>query len=105
MMDLSEAREKLDLLDAQIVRLFEMRMRISRDIALYKHQHRMPSLDPARRDDVLQSRAAMTSVEAYQQPVTDLFTEIMRLSCEEQRRVLDSLCDDGPPVCPKMLKP
>ena len=38
MMDLNQCRAELDKLDAQLVGLFEKRMRIARNVALYKHE-------------------------------------------------------------------
>lgn len=90
MKDLSQCRAELDAIDRQLVALFEERMRVSRDVALYKHHNRMNILDASREDAVLQSRAAQVHEEALRQPTIELFREIMRLSREEQRRVIDA---------------
>ena len=88
MKELSQCRAELDAIDRQIVALFEERMHVSRDVARYKHAHHMNVLDATREDAVLQSRAAQAKEEVFRQPVTQLFREIMRLSREEQRRIL-----------------
>jgi len=93
MKELTQCRAELDAIDRQIVALFEQRMRVSRDVALYKHAHHMNILDASREDAVLQSRAAMISEDVLRQPTTQLFREIMRLSREEQRRILDSISE------------
>ena len=87
MKDLSQCRAEIDAID----RLFEQRMQVSRDVAAYKHAHQINILDTSREHAVLQSRADMTHDPVFKQPVIDLYTELMRLSREEQRRYLDSL--------------
>ena len=93
MKDLTQCRAELDAIDSQLVALFEQRMRVSREVALYKHAHRLNILDASREDAVLQSRAAQATDDALRQPVVTLFREIMRLSREEQRRVLDAMTE------------
>ena len=91
MKDISVCRAELDAIDAQLVRLFEQRMRVSRDVALYKYEHHQEVLDPSREQQVLGSRAAQADEDAFREPVVQLFKEIMRLSREEQYRYLDAL--------------
>lgn len=91
MKDLGQCRAELDVIDAQLVALFEKRMQVVRDVALYKHAHNMNILDASREDKVLESRAAQLQEEVLKQPLTELFREMMRLSREEQRRYLDTL--------------
>ena len=60
-----------------------------RDVALYKQAHYMDILNAAREEAVLKSRAQQADDPALAQSVMALFTEIMRLSREEQRRYLE----------------
>ena len=46
--DLKELRVKIDSIDTQLVELFKQRMAVSRDIAAYKKEHSMPTLDAGR---------------------------------------------------------
>ena len=91
MKDIQECRAELDAIDRQLVALFEQRMRVSRNVAAYKHAHNIDILDAAREQEVLNSRAALTKNEALKPAVNELFTEIMRLSRQEQSRYLDAL--------------
>ena len=93
MKDLTQCRAELDAIDSQIVALFEERMRVSRDVALYKYAHHMNILDASREDAVLKSRAAQIQEDVLRQPAMHLFRELMRLSREEQRRVLDAMTE------------
>ena len=45
MKDLTQCRAELDAIDSQLVALFEERMRVARDIALYKHKNRSAKAD------------------------------------------------------------
>ena len=48
MKDLSQCRTEIDAIDAQLVALFEQRMRVSRDVALCKAEKHMDILDASR---------------------------------------------------------
>ena len=89
MRDLENCRQEIDEIDAELVRLFERRMGVCRDVALYKQAHYMDILTAAREEAVLKSRAQQAGDPALAQSVMALFTEIMRLSREEQRRYLE----------------
>ena len=91
MKDLNQCRAELDAIDAQLVRLFEKRMHVAREVALYKHHHNLNILDSSREQAVLESRAAQLHDEQLKRPLMDCFRELMRLSREEQRRYLDTL--------------
>lgn len=91
MKDLNQCRAELDLIDAQLVALFEKRMHVAKDVALYKHSRNMNILDSSRENQVLESRAAQLQDKALEQPLRELFREIMRLSREEQKRCLDAI--------------
>lgn len=90
MRELESCRREIDEIDAELVRLFERRMGVCRDVALYKQAHYMDILNAAREETVLKSRAQQVSDPALVQSVMALFTEIMRLSREEQRRYLEA---------------
>ena len=80
MRDLENCRQEIDEIDAELVRLFERRMGVCRDVALYKQAHYMDILNAAREEAVLKSRAQQAGDPALAQSVMALFTEIMRLS-------------------------
>jgi len=88
MKTLEACRAEIDAIDAQLVRLFEQRMRVSRDVALYKQAHHMDILDTSRESIVLDSRAAQVEEDALRQPARELFSALMSLSREEQARFL-----------------
>ena len=91
MKDLSQCRAELDVIDAQLVWLFEKRMQVSREVANYKHANNLNILDTSREQAVLDSRTAQIQDTYLKNPAADFFRELMRLSREEQRRHLDTL--------------
>lgn len=89
MKQLEEIRQELDALDREMVRLFEQRMGLARQVAEYKLAHGLPVLDASREAQVLASRAAMLQEPRLESSVRALFEEIMRLSRQEQQRMLE----------------
>ena len=56
MNDINELREKLDSIDAELMRLYSQRMEVSLRIAEYKRENSLPVEDPSREAEVLSSR-------------------------------------------------
>ena len=90
MRSLEECRAALDAADRQIVRLFEERMMISREVAAYKLAHDLPVLDRSREEAVLDSRAGMLADPYWAPSVRELYECIMALSRAEQERLLQA---------------
>lgn len=67
MRDLQTLRSELDQLDTDIIRLFEKRMNICREVAVYKITNGMQVLDSSRENQVLDSREARTD-DKYLKP-------------------------------------
>lgn len=88
MRSLEECRLALDEVDRDIVRLFEARMMIARDVARYKLAHDLPVLDRSREEMVLKSRASMLRDAHFNSAVRRLYECIMALSREEQALLL-----------------
>ena len=61
--DLKELRGKIDSIDAQLVDLFKQRMAVSRDIAAYKKEHSLPTLDAGRERALLAKVGAQAGEE------------------------------------------
>ena len=82
-MELSEYREELDKLDAELLRLFQRRMEICGEIGAFKTANRLPILDPVREQEKLNWVCAR-SAEPYKSYSQALFTKIMELSRDYQ---------------------
>ena len=88
MRSLEECRLALDEVDRDIVRLFEQRMMIARDVAAYKIARDLPVLDRSREEIVLASRVSMLEDGHWAPGIRTLYECIMALSREEQERLL-----------------
>ena len=88
MKSLEESRAAIDAVDREIVRLFEERMGICRDVARYKIANGMQVLDRSREEKVLESRAAMLQDPYWADSVRALYESLMALSRAEQEKLL-----------------
>ena len=88
-MDLNELRQKIDSIDDNLVRLFEQRMDVSGEIALYKLAHNLPVHDPAREQQKLHnlSQKVKKENETY---ITSLYSLLFELSRASQERIINT---------------
>ena len=89
MKELQETRRALDAVDREIVRLFEQRMNLARDVAEYKIAHGMPVLDRSREEQVLESRCELLQDACWAPALRELYEQIMALSRAEQRKMVE----------------
>lgn len=91
-MDIQTLREKIDMIDAQLVSLFVQRMEVSAAIADYKKARGLPVHVPAREEEKLLevSRLAGPEMEAY---TRQLYLQIFSLSrhCQTERNAADEV--------------
>ncbi|MGN1370318.1 MAG: chorismate mutase [Aristaeellaceae bacterium] len=88
MKSLEESRAAIDAVDREIVRLFEERMKLCREVAKYKIANGLQVLDRSREEKVLASRAAMLKDPYWADSVRTLFEGVMALSRAEQEKLL-----------------
>ena len=86
-MDLTECRAEIDVLDAQIIELFQKRMEVCAEVAAYKKAHGLPVLNAGREDAKLADVAARTKPE-LRPSLDDLYRQIFRISREYQTKLL-----------------
>ena len=96
MKSLEECRSAIDAVDRQIVRLFEERMQLCRDVAQYKIENGMQVLDRSREEKVLTRREGMLADPYWGKSVRVLFEGIMALSRAEQEKLLKA-AEEGQP--------
>ncbi len=90
MKDLQDIRIELDEIDRQILALYERRLALAEDVAVYKEAHRKPVLDKAREDQKLKTLGDMASDDFSRQGILELFEQIMSTSRKKQYRYLAS---------------
>ena len=86
-MNLSDYREQLDKIDSELVRLFEKRMEIAKQVAVLKSTTGKPVLDRGREREIL-SRVTDSVTEELQTYTGILYSTIFDLSRSYQRRQL-----------------
>lgn len=87
-MDLLELREQLDIIDAQMVALYEQRMDVCRQVAEYKLANGKKVLDRQREQEKLEKVSSLTHNEFNAQGVQELFAQIMSVSRKLQYQML-----------------
>ena len=94
-MELSQLREQIDVIDAQIVALFEQRMEICRQVAEYKIGTGKKVFDRQRETEKLAKVASMAHNEFNGMGVTELFEQIMSMSRKLQYQMLTEKGSQG----------
>lgn len=92
-MDLKEARNQIDALDAQLTQLLVQRFDICCQVARIKAKENLPVLHPAREDEVA-ARAAQAG-QPYGEEISQLFRAIMKTSVDIQEKLLTKLRENA----------
>ena len=87
-MELTELRDKIDVIDKQIVELYEKRMEISRQVAEYKIGTGKKVFDKEREEEKLRKVRAMAHNEFNSHGIVELFEQIMSMSRKLQYKML-----------------
>ena len=87
--NLTELRHQIDNIDEGILELFSKRMRISREIGVYKKEHNMPILQTPRYGEILENRPKMgLSMNLNPEFVQKIFSAIHEESVRQQMLVM-----------------
>lgn len=89
MLDLGDIRDKIDVIDRQLVELFEERMQLCEDVAHYKIETGKKVLDPEREKQKLETICAMVQNPDNRHAINDLFSQIMATSRKMQYKLLE----------------
>ena len=105
MRELTDIRQELDQIDKQILALYEKRLELAVDVAVYKEAHQKPVYDKQREDQKLQALGEMAADDFSRQGVVVLFEQIMSASRKKQYRYLASrgLAEKPDFVCRKQF--
>ena len=87
-MDLLELRDKIDVIDSQIVELYEKRMDICRQVAEYKISTGKKVFDKQREMEKLSRVKSLTHNDFNSHGIEELFEQIMSMSRKLQYRLL-----------------
>ena len=102
MLDLLEIRDEIDVIDKEIVRLYEHRMDLATQVAEFKIRNGKEVFDAKRELDKLQTLSGLASTEFTTHGVHELFEHIMSMSRKRQYQLLTEygkIFDTGFDVC------
>ena len=90
-MELKDFRNRIDLIDDEIIRLFAERMKISEEIASYKLSKGLAVYDARREEEKFKALEAKTpeSIKPYIRP---LYERIFELSRKRQTELMPDSC-------------
>ena len=80
MTDLQECRKEIDIIDKEILRLFEKRMKVCENVAEYKIHTGKKVLDPKREQDKITVLKDSAHGEFNELGAQELFQQIMAIS-------------------------
>ncbi len=87
-LDLNLIREEIDVIDKEIVELFEKRMKLCEDVANYKISVGKDVLDRKREEEKIEKVKSFAKNEFNKNGTEELFTQIMAISRKLQYRLL-----------------
>jgi chorismate mutase/prephenate dehydratase len=87
-MDLGQLRDELDVIDRQIVELYEKRMDVCSQVAAYKIENGKRVFDKEREKQKLETVASLTHNEFNARGIKDLFEQIMSISRKLQYQMI-----------------
>lgn len=88
MRDLSKARDEIDNIDTQIIKLFEQRMDIVKDVANYKIENNLPVLDSSRENMMLEKNLKKITNEEYKKYYSFVLKGFLEASKEMQKEII-----------------
>ena len=88
MLDLSESRAQIDVIDKEITRLFQKRIDVCRDVAAYKIQNNKKVLDKTREDQKLEALSQLAEDGFKEHGIQDLFTQVMAICRKRQYQIM-----------------
>ena len=89
MADLQKARMIINEVDEKIARNFEERMKAVEEVIAYKIEHHLPIFDSKREEEVIQRNLDKITDENLKPYYKDLLIQIMRISKEYQKDILN----------------
>lgn len=88
---LSELRKQIDDVDNQLLELLAKRMRISREIGIYKKEHNMPILQTSRYGEILENRGSTGNILDLNLDFTkEIFKSIHGESVRQQMIIMNN---------------
>ncbi len=90
MKDLKDIRKKIDEIDTQMQTLFEQRLDIVGEVALYKQEHHLPILDASREKSMMEEHLKQVKKEEYLPYYQTFLEDLIDIMKEYQKKKIES---------------
>ena len=90
MKDLEQCRKEIDEIDQQLIRLFEQRMKVSKDVVTYKLAHDMEIFQPQREKAVIKKNADRVVDKELVEYACDFIQDVMDIGKSYQATFIPS---------------
>lgn len=85
---LTDAREKIDQIDRELLDLIRRRMDVADEVGTYKREHHLPVLDEQREQKLLSDRRQRASALGLPDDVEELFGVLLKMSRDRQKAIV-----------------
>lgn len=86
---LKELRNQIDSIDKEIVQLFEKRMEVVLNVAMYKMENNLPILDISREDEVINKNTIHLKNREFENYLKEFYINLMNLSKNYQNQYIN----------------
>lgn len=90
MTKLESCRNEIDQIDEEIIKLYEKRMEIVKEVINYKLDNNIEILDSSREEKMLNKNLTKISKDEYKKYYKDVLTGFLKASKEMQKDILDA---------------
>lgn len=80
MENINNIRREIDLIDEELVRLFERRLELALKVSEYKKENSLPIFDSNRETEVINKAKSRLHNPQFEDYVEEFFTDIMEIS-------------------------
>lgn len=87
-MDLETLRDQIDGINSELLALFEQRMELTKQVAIYKKENNLPIFQPDREQAILSRIMEQTEKKENQQATKVFFSVLMDISKCQQKRIV-----------------
>lgn len=95
MRSIEDLRKSIDEIDQALVKLFEARMDVVKEVADYKKMTKTPLLDAQRESDLIQKNIELLKNPAYAPFLSAFYKDMMAYSRNYQRQFLQTESKEG----------
>ncbi len=90
MTKLESCRNEIDQIDEEIIKLYEKRMEIVKEVINYKLDNNIEILDSSREEKMLNKNLTKISKDEYKKYYKDVLSGFLKASKEMQKDILDA---------------